>query len=121
MEKVAQEQMHEVLSEVPGVIRGLVEENQSLAEKVASFERRDRCTKLASEMHRKGIDLDVPVESLADRLEKAAQEGTIGEWEKAVALVGPDMGTKMASVANDGERSSLGSSDLERYLVGGVG
>jgi uncharacterized coiled-coil DUF342 family protein len=121
MDKMSGEQIHEVLSEVPGVIRGLVEENQSLSEKVASFERRDRCTKLAQEMHRKGIELDVPLESLADTLEKRAEEGTLPEWEKAVALVGPDMGTKMASVANDEQRSSLGSSDLERYLVGGVG
>jgi hypothetical protein len=121
MEKLSGEQVHEVLSEVPGVIRSLVERNQDLVEKVASYERRDRCTKLAAEMHRKGIDVDLPVESLADRLEKAAEEGTIGEWEKAVALVGPDMGTKMAQVANDETKNSLGSSDLERFLVGGVG
>lgn len=121
MDKVSQEQVQEVLGEVPGVIRGLVEENQTLSSKLASYERRDRCTKLAGEMHRKGIDLDVPVDTLADRLEKAAEEGTIGEWEKAVSLVGPDMGTKMASVANDDPRSPVGSSDLERYITGSVG
>jgi hypothetical protein len=38
-----------------------------------------------------------------------------------VALVAPDMGTKMASVTGDEQRSSLGSSDFERFLVGDVG
>lgn len=121
MDKLSAEQVHEVLNEVPGVIRGLVERNTQLEEKVAAYEMRGRVVKLAGEMHRKGLDLDVPIETLADRLEKSAQEGKIGEWEKAVALVAPDMGTKMASVTGDEQRSSLGSSDFERFLVGDVG
>ena len=121
MKKLSFSEIHEVLSDVPGVIRSLVDTNTALEEKVAAYEQRIRCEKLASQMHEKGIDLDVPASALADRLEKSAEEGTIGEWEKAVALVGPDMGTKMASVASDELRSPVGSSDLERYLVGGVG
>ena len=121
MDKLSAEQIQEVLSDVPGVIRDLVGRNTQLEEKVAAYELRGRVVKLAGEMHKKGIDLDVPVDTLADRLEKSAEEGSLGEWEKAVALVGPDMGTKMAQVAGDEQRSSLGSSDLERFLVGDVG
>lgn len=122
MDKLSQEQIHEVLSEVPGVIRGLVHENQTLCEKVASYERRDRAVKLAHQMHTKGIDVDVSTDALADRLEKAAAEGhQLDDWERAVALVAPDMGTKVAQIANDDQRSSVGSSDLERFIVGGVG
>ncbi len=122
MNKLSNAQISEVLGEVPGVIRGLVERNQFLEEKVASMERRDRVEKLAHEMHRKGINVDTPIDALADSLEKAAAAGkSIELIEQAVDYVAPDMGTKIAHLANDEQRSGLGSSDFERYLIGSIG
>lgn len=121
MNKLSTEKKAQVLSEVPGVIRGLAEENRNLREKVASFELRTKVEKIASEMHRKGINQDVSLDDLADNLEKAASEGQLGAIEKAVEMVGPDMGAKLAQLTTDDSGTSPGSTDLERYLVGGVG
>ena len=120
MKKLSSAQIYEVLREAPGVIRELVERNQVLEEKLAAKERRERVEKIASEMHRKGLSLDVPLETLADHLEKDASR-PLDVVEQAVELVAPDMGAKLAQVAGDDYVVGAGSSDLERFLVGGVG
>lgn len=120
MNKISNEQKLAVLGEVPGVIRSLVAENDMLRTKVASMERRDQAEKLAVNMHSKGLELDKTASELADNLEKAAQQGKFETIREAVDMIGPDMGAKLASVANNDVGTSTGS-DLERYLVGGVG
>lgn len=121
MKKLSNEQISQVLSEAPGVIRALVGENDTLRAKVAHMERRDNAEKLAGTMHAKGIDLDVSATDLADRLEKAAEQGKFETIREAVDMVGPDMGSKMASLSNtDGQHAAVGT-DLERFIVGGVG
>lgn len=122
MDKLSNAQIAEVLSDASATLRAQQAHIGDLEEKLASKERRDRVEKLASEMHRKGLELDTAVEALADRLEKAATAGKLEAVEHAVELVGPDMGTKLAQLTNDepGMRS-VSSSDLERYIVGGVG
>lgn len=121
MEKLSKEQISEVLSEAPGVIRALVSENETLRAKVAHMERRDQAEKLAEAMHEKGLELDVTHEALTDRIEKIAEQGKLESFQQAVDLVGPDMGSKMAQLSNnDGQHAAVGS-DFERFLVGGVG
>jgi hypothetical protein len=122
MNKLSNAQIAEVLTDASAALRAQQVHINELAEKLASKERRERVEKLASEMHRKGLELDTQVETLADRLEKAAAAGKLEAVEHAVDLVGPDMSTKLAQLTNDEPRStSFASSDLERYIVGGVG
>jgi hypothetical protein len=126
MEKISNEQIAEVLADASSTLRALHAENTDLKDKLASKERRDRVTKLASEMHRKGLELDTDVETLVSRLEETAKEaGKLETIENAVDLVGPDMGTKIGQASHnpthDGEGRSSNSSDLERFIVGSAG
>jgi len=121
MKKLSNEQISQVLSEAPGVIRALVDENTTLRAKVAQMERREAAEKLAETMHNKGLELDVSYDDLADRLEKAAEQGKLETIREAVDMIGPDMGSKMASLSNnDGQHAAM-ASEMERYIVGGVG
>lgn len=120
MEKLSSDE-REVLAAVPGVIQRLAEERDAAVSKLASYERRSQAEKVASAMHKKGIESDVSFDSLVDRMEKAAERGELGEIERAVDMVGPDMGTKLGSLSNDEHRGSLGGSDLERFVVGALG
>lgn len=121
MKKLSNEQISAALSEVPGVIRGLVEENAGLREKVAHMQRKEAASELAETMHAKGLELDVGLEDLTARLEKAAEQGKLETYREAVALSGPDMGSKLASLSSsDGNNAAAGSA-LERFIVGGIG
>jgi len=121
MKKISSEQISQVLSEAPGVIRALVSENETLRAKVAHMERRDQSEKLAEIMHNKGLELDVSHEDLVDRIEKIAEQGKLESYQQAVDLVGPDMGAKMAQISNNDGHSPAMGTDFERFLVGGVG
>lgn len=121
MRKLSSEQMQQLLDEAPGVIRGLAQERDFWKEKAASMLRRDQAEKVAHEMQRKGIDADTPFDHLVDRLEKVAEQGKLDEWERSVSMVGTDMGTKLAQLANDEQRVTAGSSELERFIYGSVG
>ena len=120
MDKISNQKIAAVLAYVPGTIRKLAEENKELTAKVAHFELRTRVEKIASEMHRKNIHSDLELSDLADNLEKQASEGKLDAIEQAVDMVAPDMGTKLAQLTGD-DRGTSSSSDLERFIVGGVG
>lgn len=123
MKKLSHEQVHQVLSEAPGVIRALVNENAGLRDKVASMERRDRAEKLAEAMHSKGLNLEVPIDELTQSLEKQADQGKLDVLEKAVELRPEDMGVKIGHAGfnptTDGQQAT--GTDFERYIVGSVG
>lgn len=122
MNKISNAQVAEVLTDAATTLRAQQAYIGELESKLASSERRDRVEKLASEMHRKGLELDVSVTDLADRLEKAAEANKLDVLETAVDLVGPDMGSKLASLTNDdGPGASSAASDLERFIVGQTG
>lgn len=109
-----------VLRQAAGELRKQASRISDLEQALEARDRRDGAQKLASSMHEKGIDEDVPIARLADHLEKMAEDQPVeyANLHGAVELVGPDMGTKAASVRNtDEERSSVGSSDLERFIV----
>lgn len=117
--KISSAQMAEVFRDASTALRAQAAHIHELETKLASRDQRDRVTKLASEMHRKGLELDVDAGELADRLEKAAEAGKLDAIEVGVDLVGPDMGQKLASLTNDdGPGASSAASDLERYIVG---
>lgn len=120
--KISGAQMAEVFRDAATTLRSQSAYIHDLETKLASRDQRDRVTKLASEMHRKGINLDVDAGALADSLEKAAEAGKLEAIEVGVDLVGPDMGQKLASLTNDdGPGASSAASDLKRYIVGTAG
>jgi len=121
MNKLSNAQIAEVLADASATLRAQQAHIGELSEKLAAREQRERVEKLASEMHRKNLELDVSVDALADRLEKAAAAGKLEALEHAVDLVGPDMSNKLAQLTNDEPGASSAASDLERYIVGGVG
>ena len=120
MEKLSSDE-REVLAAVPGVIESLAMERDAAVSKLAHYERRAQAEKVASAMHKKGIEGDIPFEALVDRMEKAAERGELETIERAVDMVAPDMGTKIASLSTDERRATLGGSDLERFVVGDLG
>ena len=122
MNKLSNAQLAEVMSDAAATLRTQNSYIGELEEKLASLAQRDRVTKLASEMHRKGLELDTSVDLLADRLEKSAAAGKLDTIEQAVDFYGPDMGSKLASLTTDVPGSFSGaSSDLEQYITGSVG
>ena len=54
-------------------------------------------------------------------VEKAAETGQLAKIAEAVDFVAPNMGHKVASLTNDENRLQGGSSELERFVLGGVG
>lgn len=121
MEKLSMKDIHDLLAEAVPVMRKLASERDLYKEKCAKLERREEAEKTAQAMRTKGIDTDTPFETLVDRLEKAAEQGKLEQIQASVEMVGPDMGSKIAQIANGEDRITAGSSDLERFIVGGVG
>lgn len=115
MDKESKSKFAKVLKEASAVITALTEERDAALAKVAQHERHERAVKVASEMHRKGLD-DTPLDKLAERLEGLASQGKLDSFEQAVEMVGDNMGSKLASLSDD-RGTSVGSNDLERYLM----
>lgn len=122
-----QQKVAKVLNDSANLVRTVTgERDQALSKvaelqlKVAAYERRVHAEKVAAMMHQKGINTDQEFPSLVADLEKAAQEGKLPTIEEAVEMVGPDMSFKTASI-HDTTPVGTGESDLERFLVGGIG
>jgi hypothetical protein len=121
--KISSAEVSQVLSAAGDALRKQASYIENLEGRLERLQRRDDAEKLAHVMHHKGIDTDVPVEQLTERLEKLAEQDSkkFANYQDAVDLVGPDMGTKMAQLDNAEERSGIGGSDLERWLAGQIG
>lgn len=114
MNKLSAAEQREVLAEVPGTLRKLAAERDFYRDAYLKNASRQRIEKVASAMLEKGLR-NGNVSDVADELEKQAHAGDIDldVTERAVELVGPDMG-KHASVSDE---HAGGSSELERFLV----
>jgi predicted RNA-binding protein with EMAP domain len=122
MEKLSMEQIRELVAEAPGMIRKLASERDFYKNRFEELQRHEEAEKVASEMHRKGINTEMDLESLTASLEKAAEQGKLETIRTAVDYVGPDMGSKLAQLTGDEQRIAAGSSDFERFLLSsGVG
>lgn len=119
MDKISSEQVFELLTDASSTIRDQAATISSLQEKLATKELHERADKVASAMHSKGLRLDTPRDELAADLEKEAAAGRLGEIERAVEMVGPDMG-KFARV-NDNNTNDQGSassgSAFEQFIL----
>jgi len=116
MQKESQVKLANLLEQTGELLVQAVEERDAALAKVAAYELRERTTKLAASMHEKGIEVDVPVDKLAEHLTALADTGKLAEYERAVELVGPDMGSKVGSL---GGRSSTGLDPLTSLLING--
>ena len=119
MKKVSARQIRQVLASVPETLRKVAQERDYWRKEAQVRMRRDEAEKVARAMHDKGIEQHVPSDSLVENLEKAAARGELRNIERAVDLVGPDMGAKLAHIANDdnyrGGRSAIDA--LSQYLL----
>lgn len=120
MDKISNVQIASVLTDAALLLRSQAAHIHELEEKIAESGKKERVEKIASEMHRKGLELDVSAEELSDRLMKTA-ETKLDTIEKAVDLVGPDMASKIGSVGNHERGDSSGSNDFERFILGNAG
>lgn len=120
MDKVSQEDVLKLAAEAPAIIRQLTRERDELFQKLAHIEQRQRVEKVATQMHDKGINTHVPLPELADQLEGWAEQGKLAEVERAVDLVGPDMGRKIAEVGTKHDPSQIdGEGEFVRFLLDG--
>lgn len=116
MQKESQVKLANLLEQTGELLVQAVGERDAALAKVAAYELRERTTKLAASMHEKGIEVDVPAAKLAEHLAELAQTGKLAEYERAVELVGPDMGQKIGSL---GGRQSTGVDPLTNFLING--
>ena len=123
MNKLSSDQLQQVLDAVPGTLRSLAAERDYWRKEAQARMLREDAEKVAHAMHEKGINSDVPINSLIETLEKAAAQGKLEKIADAVDMVGPDMGLKIASLTNDESSVASGvvQNELERFIVGGVG
>lgn len=123
-EKISAAQAAQVYSEVPGVLRALAAERDSLLEKNAElqteldgYREADRIEKIARAMEEKGIDPGVEFSDRVERIKEAADKGkSLDVIEQAVDMAAPNGG--LAKLAEDVPGN--GASQLEAYLVGGL-
>lgn len=108
MDKISNAQMGQAMKIAAASLRALSEENASLQEKVAHYERKDRAEKLASRMEEKGLQ---PELSIQEKVAGLLKRENLDAVEAAIDLSAPQ--TKLASVYDDGKVSVEGNSDLE--------
>lgn len=124
MEKISSRKVAMVLSTVPGMLRGLANERDSLLEKTAElqarvddYERRDRVTSIAKTAQSKHLNgLGETEEEKVASIESAIQKGkSLDVMEEAVKLSSPRGG--IVELIGD-EIQAGGDSQLEQYLRG---
>lgn len=122
MIKLSAEKVRSVINEAPNMIRGLVQENGNLREKLASaqteiatYRRRDRIEKIARIMTDKSIGDGDSIEENVAILEKAAEAGkSLDVIEEAVGMSASQV--KLGSLGED--EVGNGISDFESYILG---
>lgn len=117
MNKISQDQVNEVLAAVPGTLRKLAAERDFWKGEAISRMHHEEATKVASEMHSKGINTEVEFPELVADLEKAASEGKLASIAQAVSFVGPDMSAKIASLTDRSGSGGDGMNKLEQFIM----
>jgi hypothetical protein len=111
MQKLSSTKVAEVLSQVGPTLRALSEENQTLKEKIAHYERMDRVEKIASSMEAKNLDPDTSYQEKIERLMGAEDLGVV---EKAIEFSAPQI--KLAALSDDPGNSH----DAESAFMAGI-
>lgn len=119
-----QEKIAQVLADASTTITKLAEERDRLRDernKLAAENQaiiiRLESEKIAAEMFEKGLDGGRAFTEVVDEVEKAAHDGQLPVYEKAVKMASRDMGGQGFRINND-ETSGSGMTELEQYIVG---
>ena len=115
------QQFKEVLASVPATLRQLQEERDDALQKLATYQKLDRITKIANAMVSKGVVND-PVSDVVERLFKVANK-ELDVIEQAVDFTGPNMGEKFATVVTESSdtsyngNKSLATQHFEQFIM----
>lgn len=120
MDKKSAVDFSQVIRDSATALRSLSGERDHFKQKCASLERRRAAEKLAAAAHEKGVYVEYEPEELADHFEKEAAAGNLPEIQRALDMVAPNMGMKLASVSDETSVGG-GTSDFERYIHGEIG
>lgn len=124
-EKVSSAQAYQVYAEVPGVLRRLANERDTLLSKVASLQSEldeyrttSRIEKIASSMEDKHIDMGVTFEEKVARIKEASAAGrSLDAIEEAVSMTAPQGGLGHLGGELD---VGNGAVELESFILGGL-
>lgn len=118
--KLSASQVHAVLSEVPDVLRSLVEERDDALQKLASatqeleaYRTNERLNKLAAKMEERGFQTGLSQEDRVEFLSKKAAEGRLDAIEQAV-----DMSAPQQPIGWLGEAGGNAADELTSYCLG---
>ena len=117
MHKLSAAQAQAVLAQVPGQLRKLASENESLRARVEELEQEKRLQKLAKRMEEKGLDPDLSEEDRMARLTEQARAGRLDVLEQAVVMAAGR--APLGELAGE-EMPGNGANELESYLLGGL-
>lgn len=120
MDKKSAADFSQVISDTAAALRSVTGERDHYMRKCAALERRNAAEKLAAAAHEKGVYLEYEPGELADHFEKEAAAGNLPEIRRALDMVAPNMGIKLASVSDESSVGG-GASDFERYIHGEIG
>jgi hypothetical protein len=112
MDKISTAEVAQVLGEVPDLLRGLVDENKDLREKVAAYERSEHAETIVTKMEDRGqfVEGRTAQEKVANLLSEGRDLNVL---EAAVDMVAPN-----GSLVSVGDEPGGGNSDLESYILG---
>lgn len=121
MEKISTAQLIEALSHVSPTLKKLASDRDQALQELSQLKQRIEYEKTAAQMIQKGLTND-PFEKVVDYVEKQAEEVGLAAVRKGIEFSGPDMGDKLAHLANE-ETVALSNdaSDFVRCILGGVG
>ena len=113
MSEFTKESASQVLSQVPGVLRTLLEENTQLTSKLAEFEKRAQAEDIVSEMERRGLsDPEVPHNEKVEAILHSDKDFNV--INEAMNLATPNFSFATVS-ENDTENSDTA---LESFILG---
>ncbi len=95
MNKLSSTKVAEVLAQAPIALRALSQENQELKEKLAHYEKRDRVTKIASQMDAKNLNPDTTFD---EKVAALMERDDLDVYEKAIDLSAPQI--KLAALSD---------------------
>lgn len=120
MEKLNSTKVAQVLADARQVLLSVTQERDKLAAENSQMHRRMESEKLASQMHEKGVRLELGHDELVGELEKAAEDGRLPVIQEAVDMVAPNMGFQQGSLTSD-EMTGGGEDALTSFILGNVG
>lgn len=96
MEKISNVQVGQMMKAAAASLRSLSERNQQLEEKVASYERKGRVEKIASQMEEKNLQPELTFE---EKVAGLLKKENLDAVEEAIGMSAPQI--KSASVHED--------------------